>query len=466
MRPAVRRSLIGVGVAIFVVYVIGTIVFSNRCYPNTRVFGEDVSLREAGSVASVIEDHVSGWKCDVMSDGLAIDVTLGGDDVGLVVDSARGAAAVMNVQHGWAWPYEIFQSRELSPDVKATVDEGRLREMLAGPVGKANSDRKSCSDARLRWSGSKFVIEPEVDGTAFDLDKVVARCAEEVRSLSERVVIGEECIDQPSVRADSERLKSSCDRANVIADKGISLTVDDMEVAKVDGSACSSWLSSGEDGSLGVDDAACREWCRGPLAKRLDSVGSERTYRGPDGSPVTVKGGTYGWVVDGDLLADQLVVAVRDGTESLVVPFRSQAARWAPGDADWPSRYIDVDLSRQHVWLMDGGSVIMDSDCVSGNPSTNHGTPTGVYSLYAHISPMTLVGTDDDGDGQPDYRSDVTYWMPFLAGYGLHDASWRTSFGGEIYRGDGSHGCVNLPADFARNLYGEVSEGTVVVVHE
>ena len=137
-----------------------------------------------------------------------------------------------------------------------------------------------------------------------------------------------------------------------------------------------------------------------------------------------------------------------------------------PGGADWPARYVDVDLSEQHVWLMDGGQVVAESDCVSGDPSSGHATPTGVYAVYAHVSPMTLVGADEDGNGEPDYRSDVTYWMPFASGYGLHDAPWRTVFGGQAYRSDGSHGCVNLPSDFARDLYAATDDGTVVVVRE
>ena len=35
--------------------------------------------------------------------------------------------------------------------------------------------------------------------------------------------------------------------------------------------------------------------------------------------------------------------------------------------------------------------------------------------------------------------------MPFNGGIGFHDASWRNTFGGTIYKKNGSHGCVNMP---------------------
>ncbi|MBR6452635.1 MAG: L,D-transpeptidase, partial [Lachnospiraceae bacterium] len=56
-------------------------------------------------------------------------------------------------------------------------------------------------------------------------------------------------------------------------------------------------------------------------------------------------------------------------------------------------------------------------------------------------------------------------WMRFSGNCGLHDASWRKAFGGDIYLHNGSHGCVNLPHDMAVALYDRVGIGTVVVVH-
>jgi lipoprotein-anchoring transpeptidase ErfK/SrfK len=54
--------------------------------------------------------------------------------------------------------------------------------------------------------------------------------------------------------------------------------------------------------------------------------------------------------------------------------------------------------------------------------------------------------------------------MCFRPHYGLHDASWRDEFGGDIYEEDGSHGCVNLPTSAAATLYDLVDYGTPVIV--
>ncbi len=55
--------------------------------------------------------------------------------------------------------------------------------------------------------------------------------------------------------------------------------------------------------------------------------------------------------------------------------------------------------------------------------------------------------------------------MRFAGNCGIHDASWRRKFGGDIYKHNGSHGCVNIPSDQAAQLYNMVGIGTIVVVH-
>ena len=56
--------------------------------------------------------------------------------------------------------------------------------------------------------------------------------------------------------------------------------------------------------------------------------------------------------------------------------------------------------------------------------------------------------------------------MPFYDGQGLHDASWRYSFGGNIYVYNGSHGCVNMPPAAAQALYYEIEDGMAIVIYK
>ena len=118
--------------------------------------------------------------------------------------------------------------------------------------------------------------------------------------------------------------------------------------------------------------------------------------------------------------------------------------------------YVDVNLSTQTLTYYVDGVVKLTTPVVTGRPSMP--TVQGTFAIYAMSRNTYLDG--------PGYHTLVSYWMPFYKGYGLHDATWQSAFGGTRYRdGYGSHGCVNMPLDKAAQLYGMVSVGTTVVVH-
>ncbi|MCI1328661.1 MAG: L,D-transpeptidase [Lachnospiraceae bacterium] len=129
------------------------------------------------------------------------------------------------------------------------------------------------------------------------------------------------------------------------------------------------------------------------------------------------------------------------------------------------SSYIEVDLSRQHMWVYQNGSVILESDVVSGKMTRDRYTPSGVFQLAYKEKDRDLKGEIDPSTGEPSYVSHVNNWMPFNGGIGFHDASWRSSFGGTIYINSGSHGCVNLPTSFAPKLYDVISKDMPIVVY-
>lgn len=112
--------------------------------------------------------------------------------------------------------------------------------------------------------------------------------------------------------------------------------------------------------------------------------------------------------------------------------------------------------------MVKDGTVVWDAPCVTGNVSKDYTTPAGIYSLTYKEKDRILRGKKLD-NGKYEYESHVDYWMPFNGGIGLHDASWRSKFGGTIYQTSGSHGCVNLPPASAATLYDLLYKGIPVI---
>ena len=121
--------------------------------------------------------------------------------------------------------------------------------------------------------------------------------------------------------------------------------------------------------------------------------------------------------------------------------------------------YIEIDISSQVLYYYRDGVLAFTTDVVTGNTGAGNDTPTGVYSIRGKQTDIDLVGDD--------YVSHVNYWMNFIGNsYGIHDADWRSYFGGTIYLTNGSHGCVNVPPEVMGTLYDMVEVGTPVVLYE
>ncbi len=118
--------------------------------------------------------------------------------------------------------------------------------------------------------------------------------------------------------------------------------------------------------------------------------------------------------------------------------------------------YIDIDIDNQKVVYYENGYALVEAECVTGNVSRNNSTPKGNYQITSKVNGKYLNG--------PTWHVWVDYWMPFNGAIGLHDASWRSNFGGNIYKTGGSHGCVNIPKDVAAYIFERVSVGTTVIV--
>lgn len=216
-------------------------------------------------------------------------------------------------------------------------------------------------------------------------------------------------------------------------------------------------LFDAETLSLSLDETKIAEYVA-QFASRYDTYDKPREFQTYDGSYVTVYGGSgYGWMVDQYSEAAALKEWITQGDKGERRPIFAQEAV-SFDNCDLGYDYVEIDLTNQYVFMYIGGTLIVSSPCVSGDLTlTDRTTPAGTYTLYYKQTPATLIG--------PDYVQPVTYWMPFNGGIGLHDATWRGAFGGQIYVADGSHGCINLPYDAAQTIYNNIYSGMPIICY-
>ncbi len=119
--------------------------------------------------------------------------------------------------------------------------------------------------------------------------------------------------------------------------------------------------------------------------------------------------------------------------------------------------YIEVNMGKQMLYYYVDGVLNMEMPVVTGNINRGRGTPTGIYPIYNKRYHTYLRGAD--------YVSYVNYWLGVHKGVGIHDANWRNKFGDEIYKSDGSHGCINCPFSSVEELWNVVEIGTPAILY-
>ena len=462
-----KTAAIVVG-AVCAVYLGGCALWSHMYMPNTTINGESVAFKTADAVAKEMSNKLSNYSLSASGDNVSL--ALKGKDIDLKFDTSAYAADTMSKVNVWAWPVSIFTGNDLSAKADVSYSKEKLASLVKTAVDSANQSATQPQSATASFDEKegKFVVVKEKAGTAVDADAVTKAVRKAILQGKSDLGLGESELVQPKYTSKSTELEKAVETANKYVAAKQTLTANGKTVTSVEPKTIAQWITFGDDLSVSLNTDAIKQWASGDLAKSLNTVGAERKYQRADGKQVTVSGGTYGWSVDGDQLASTLASNIEGAKEaSFDVPWSQKASEWNPGGADWGSRYLDVDITEQHVRFYDGGKIIWESDFVSGDPTEDHATPTGVYSINGNKGTnQTLKGLDENHDGEPDYTSHVNYWMPFITNLvAFHDASWRSSFGGTIYQGNGSHGCINLPAAAAKQLYDITKVGDVVVVH-
>ena len=335
-------------------------------------------------------------------------------------------------------------------------------------VDEFNATATPPTDAVVAFDEQKnaFAVRPEATGTALDADAVAKAIGSAIASMQPTAKLTADALQQPAVPATDPKLQAAAEAANQLVKADMQLMMGGDVAAEVNPALVSTWISFDESLTPSLDEEALVAWAK-QLEVACDTVGTERTYTRPDGKVITVAGGPYGWLTDGEALLELVKEGVANGTVGAVdIPCKTTGTAYnGAGAQDWSARYCDIDLSEQHVRFYDEtGTLIWEAPCVSGTPNGAHNTPTGVFWLNQKASPSVLKGTNLDGSK---YESAVRYWMPFVGNViGLHDADWQAAFGGTLYQqGRGSHGCVNLPVGSAADLFGIIQSGDVVVCH-
>lgn len=453
---------------LLIVYLAGMLYYNDKFLNGTMVNGSDVGGMTLQKANDQLSKKVNGQSLKlIFNDGQ--NEVLQSAQLGVSYNKDNSLNQLMKNQNKWAWFIGFFKNEKNTLTDLIQISDENLTNGIASMEHAKEENQIAPTNAYIQYKDGSFSIIEETLGSKFDIEELV-------KNIKVALSEGKQQLDvtkangyvKPQVYKDDQDLNNQLKAANEYCLSAITYTTPKGKEIALDGSTLITWLSKQDDGSYTKDESVFKEKLTAfvkELASQYNSIGATRTFTGKDGQSHTVSGGTYGFRVSTDSEVSALLKMINENkSENNRIP--EHTGQLPSGEnGGLGTTYLEINITKQHLWFVKDGSVVLESDFVSGKESdSTRLTPSGTYYIYNKERNRVLRGTKQP-NGKYEYESPVSYWMPFNKGIGLHDASWRSTFGRDIYINSGSHGCINLPTGFAGSLYSQIYVNLPVVVY-
>lgn len=437
-----------------VVYMAGALYFSRHFFPHTTINGQKADNRSASRMKENLTKDIAGHDLTLIEREEKTEV-IQAKEIGVVLDYKNLVYRAVVLQNQWAWPREILKKHEIHLEPDMAYDEELLREKIEKLNVMNPSEDISPKDARIILKDGKFYIVREKKGN--QLNREVFR--ETVKSYvdkSETVLDleKEKCYKSPKYCAEDKKVRDALKKARKYAATSIFYKLDG-ETKVLDSEEINEWILVDKDMKVSLSEEKISAYVE-KLASEYNTVGRPIRFVNHSGESILIEGGTFGYEIDEEKEVKQIAKDIEKGENITRSPVYLHEP---PSDSSigfW-STYVEINIQQQHMWMVKDGQEIVSTDVVTGDVTKGHGTPTGAYYIFYKERNATLRGQG--------YASPVNYWAAFNNNVGIHDASWRKSYGGTIYQGNGSHGCINTPYSNAKTIWENVELGTPVFVY-
>lgn len=447
-------------VSVFAMYLGLSHYYSNGFSYNTWINGVYCTGKSLNEVNEELlkAHHYEGL---TITDSSGRSYTIHPEDVDFTVDYTTNLKAYLTKQNSYLWIDNLFgagKEKQLEPEI--SYDKELFAQQLAAAgiyEEKTNEERRY--EVSKNEKGYYLINERE---HVLDVS-LASKLATEAFDNLEAVLNleAEGCYKDLPLTEQMLEEGALWEKLSQYQDCGIVYVFGEEQVP-VDSSVVCNFLLLDDAGNFVYDNAG--ELCTDEekvyefidrLADEYDTVGSSRAFQATRGETVYVEGGIYGNQIDRQTEKAYLLKAfLEKKTEEHEPAYLQMAER--QGKNDIGDTYIEIDMTNQMLYYYEEGRLKIETSVVTGNMSLGRDTPEGTNYVYAKQKNRVLRGRD--------YEAFVKYWIPVRGAIGIHDASWRSSYGGDIYLTNGSHGCINTPLEEVRELYELVEIGTPCVM--
>lgn len=441
-------------------YISASSYYKTHFFNNTYINDEDFSGCTSNEVLRKLNLNENSQVFKLIGKDGSIE-TIKCKDFDYTTSAKDELDTLISEQNPYDWIKTISLFGGMESDYKLNLDvsydDDKLKDTIYSLDCVINGTQPS-QDATIQFGSDGYYIQKEIIGNIVDKDKLYTAVKQCLKDGQMQLNLSDgSCYQLPNITSDNPNLQVSLDKIKLL--ENVVITYDFKDRTEVlDKEKIKNWITIDESGQTTLNEESVALYVS-QLAYKYDTYLTDREFTTTAGNTITVGGGIYGWKIDKEKETEALSSLILSGTSETREPIY-YIKGYERGTDDIGNTYVEIDLTKQHLWYYKKGELFLETDVVTGYPYNGHSTPTGVFCIWSREKDRYLTGET--------YNTHVDYWMPInWDGVGLHDAWWQTSFGGEIYKTPmGSHGCINLPTDIAASIYQNSEVGTPVIIYE
>lgn len=439
---------------VIVSYIGVSIFFTNKFYFGSKINSVKATGKTVDEVNSEIEKKIKSYTLKIKGRD-EFESEIKGLDIGLKYKSGDEVKKIKENQNPFGWIKGIFHGTESTISEIVEYNDEMLKEEIDKLDCFKEENIVEPKNPTFKYGDKGYEIVAEVNGNKVNKELLIKNVSKAITNGESTIDIdSKECYEKPQYKKGSKKVKETKEILDKYCSSKITYNINGKERV-LDGTIINTWLKVDNELKVNLNRSDITSYVD-KLATECNTIGNTRSFKSSLGNVVEVSGGNYGVIMDKEGEISFLESAVKEGKVDKREPEYLQTA-FASGANDIGNTYVEVNLATQHIWFYKEGQLITEGDVVTGNVSTNCATPAGVYRLNYKEENATLRGEG--------YATPVSFWMPFNDGIGIHDATWRSAFGGNIYYSGGSHGCVNAPYNVANAIFDNIEPGTPIICY-
>lgn len=448
MRRAWRSILLVVG-SLVAVYLCGVFLFWNRFTSGTTVNDRSVALLSPKEAAlNQIRDTSQTMLIFLRRGGSTESFTY--RELGVFCPS-DAEIATLSVS-GWTWPVRLFAKTVYTFDRTLDYDYETLSQVLLSSDSVTSPYLVEPSDVSVtREADGTFSLAPAQEGNVLNTEQLLRVVCDALASHQKTIDLDASgCYVSAEIPEDFPDVSLPGAFSGTFLPITVSLGAGRSEV--LDETLLSGMVVE-QDGQWVLRYTVLASYVE-QLAESYDTAGHTRTFLTSDQKLLSIVPKDTDTYVGWELYQEQTVAAIGSAIlnqETEVSAVWKNTGKTHDPEWDLGNTYVELSLDAQHLWYYQDGSCVFETDVITGLPTAERATPTGLFRTLDFYEDYTMQ--DYWGSAYVEHFVRLT-----PNGVGIHDASWHSEFGGTIYQIDGSHGCINVPPEVMPELYMLLSE--------